>query len=101
MIKTRDREKLKLEQLSMERSIFEKRVEMREIKRRLGENDGDEDLLVGRKEKRRKRDDASGGVGYVIVTSKIIFRELCTKIPATTDQSDYLYVNLMQVLDLP
>ncbi|KAK4058596.1 Enhancer of polycomb-like protein 1 [Microbotryomycetes sp. JL221] len=57
MVKTRDRERLKLDSIQMERKIFESRVEMRELKRRLNEADGDEDLLIGRREKKRRKED--------------------------------------------
>ncbi|KAM0747125.1 hypothetical protein T439DRAFT_106245 [Meredithblackwellia eburnea MCA 4105] len=57
MVKTRDRERLKLESFQAERRIFEARVEMRDLKRRLGEAEGDEDLLIGRREKKRKREE--------------------------------------------
>jgi len=57
MQKTRDRERLKLEAVQLERRVFEGRVEMRELKRRVGEADGDEDLLIGRREKRKRRED--------------------------------------------
>lgn len=57
MVKTRDRERLKLDSIETDRKIFEGRVELRELKRRLGENEGDEDILIGRKEKRRRKDE--------------------------------------------
>ncbi|KAL8287001.1 hypothetical protein RQP46_004007 [Phenoliferia psychrophenolica] len=61
MLKTRDRERLKLDSIETDRKIFEGRVELRELKRRLGENDGDEDILIGRKEKRRRKDEPVQG----------------------------------------
>lgn len=63
MLKTRDRERLKLEAIETERKIFEGRVEIRELKRRLGEADGDEDILIGRREKRRRKEDAPAAGG--------------------------------------
>ena len=69
MLKTRDRERLKLEAIELERKIFESRVEMRDLKRHVGEAEGDEDLLIGRREKRRRREDASQSAGYVSVSS--------------------------------
>ncbi|KAM0792558.1 hypothetical protein ACM66B_005223 [Microbotryomycetes sp. NB124-2] len=65
MVKTRDRERLKLESLRHERQVFEARVEMRELKRKLNEADGDEDLLVGRREKKRRKDDVSSTVSGI------------------------------------
>ncbi|KAK4053156.1 Enhancer of polycomb-like protein 1 [Microbotryomycetes sp. JL201] len=59
MVKTRARERLKLESLRYERQVFEARVEMRELKRKLNEADGDEDLLVGRREKKRRKEEAA------------------------------------------
>lgn len=60
MLKTRDRERLKLETVQLEKKIFEGRVALRDLKRRTGEAEGDEDLLIGRREKKKKRDDNSG-----------------------------------------
>lgn len=61
MLKTRDRERLKLEVLDSERKIFESRCLVRDLKRRLGEAEGDEELLIGRREKKRKRDEPQPG----------------------------------------
>jgi hypothetical protein len=52
---------MKLDALDLERELFNGRVEMRELKRRLNEPDGDEELLISRREKKRKRDDQSTG----------------------------------------
>ncbi|GAA6063175.1 hypothetical protein JCM10212_003110 [Sporobolomyces blumeae] len=61
MVKVAERERIKLESIINERKVFEHRCEMREIKRRLGEAEGDEELLVSRREKKRKREDGSVG----------------------------------------
>ncbi|GAA5914529.1 Epl1p [Sporobolomyces salmoneus] len=61
MLKVAEREQIKLDSIIAEREIFEQRCEMREVKRKLGEAEGDEDLLVSRREKRRKREDGSIG----------------------------------------
>lgn len=63
MLKVAEREQVKLEAIVVERRVFEQRCLMREVKRKLGEAEGDEDLLVSRREKRRKRED--GSVAYV------------------------------------
>ncbi|KDE06922.1 hypothetical protein MVLG_02809 [Microbotryum lychnidis-dioicae p1A1 Lamole] len=57
MLKVRERERLKLEAIELERKVFEVRVEARELKRRLGEGDGDEELLVGRRDKKRRKEE--------------------------------------------
>lgn len=49
-----DRSKLRLEETRLDRAVFEKQVEVRELKRRLGEAEGDEQLLVVPERKRRK-----------------------------------------------
>ncbi|GAA5877392.1 hypothetical protein JCM1840_006086 [Sporobolomyces johnsonii] len=61
MVKVAERERLKLEAIEVERQVFDRRCEMRELKRRLNEPDGDEELLISRREKRRKREDGSVG----------------------------------------
>lgn len=61
MIKTRDRERQKLEVLEIDKRIFEGRVEVRELKRRLGEAEGDEDLLIGKRDKKRRREEPVPG----------------------------------------
>ena len=61
MLKVAEREQIKLDSIISERQIFEQRCEMREVKRKLGEAEGDEDLLVSRREKRRKGEDGSVG----------------------------------------
>ncbi|GAA5992916.1 hypothetical protein JCM11641_003897 [Rhodosporidiobolus odoratus] len=61
MIKVQERERMKLDALLLEKKVFEERCEMRALKRRLNEPDGDEDLLISRKEKRRRREDQSTG----------------------------------------
>lgn len=65
MLKTLDRERMKLEAIQLDRKILEGRIETRDCKRRLGEVDGDEDILIGRREKRRRRDDQPQSAGYV------------------------------------
>lgn len=65
MLKTRERERLKLEAIELERKVFEARVETRELKRRLNEAEGDEDILIGRREKKRKKEDGQQAAGYV------------------------------------
>lgn len=47
------RQKLRLEEARVDRAVFEKQVEVRELKRRLREAGGDEDLLVVPEKKRR------------------------------------------------
>ncbi|GAA5959561.1 hypothetical protein JCM21900_003197 [Sporobolomyces salmonicolor] len=61
MVKVAERERLKLEAIEVERQVFDRRCEMRELKRRLNEPDGDEELLISRREKKRKREDGSVG----------------------------------------
>ncbi|BGP22424.1 enhancerof polycomb-like protein [Rhodotorula toruloides] len=61
MVKVQERERLKLDAIELERRILDGRCEMRELKRRLNEPDGDEDLLISRKERKRKRDDQMAG----------------------------------------
>lgn len=58
LIKVLDRERCKREAAATEARVFEHRSRMREIKRKLGENEGDEMLLISRREKRRKRDES-------------------------------------------
>ncbi|GAA6003382.1 hypothetical protein JCM10207_000307 [Rhodosporidiobolus poonsookiae] len=57
MVKVHERERLKLDGIEVEKRVFEERCAMRELKRRLNEPDGDEELLISRREKKRKRDD--------------------------------------------
>ncbi|SCV67942.1 BQ2448_63 [Microbotryum intermedium] len=59
MLKVRERERLKLEAIELERKVFEVRVEARELKRRLGEADGDEELLVSRRDKKRRKEEVA------------------------------------------
>ncbi|GJN88229.1 hypothetical protein Rhopal_001194-T1 [Rhodotorula paludigena] len=61
LVKVQERERLKLEAVQLERAVFERRCEMRELKRRLNEPDGDEELLISRREKKRKRDEPGSG----------------------------------------
>lgn len=61
LVKVQERERVKLESIQLERKVFDERCEMRALKRRLNEPDGDEDLLVSRREKKRKRDDQGAG----------------------------------------
>ncbi|GAA5867451.1 hypothetical protein JCM3774_002907 [Rhodotorula dairenensis] len=61
LVKVQERERIKLESIQLERKVFDERCEMRELKRRLNEPDGDEDLLISRREKKRKRDDQGAG----------------------------------------
>ncbi|GAA5896207.1 hypothetical protein JCM6882_008518 [Rhodosporidiobolus microsporus] len=61
MEKVSERERLKLDAIQLERKVFEERCEVRELKRRLNEPDGDEELLISRREKKRKRDDPMAG----------------------------------------
>jgi enhancer of polycomb-like protein len=77
MLKVAEREQVKLEAIVVERRVFEQRCLMREVKRKLGEAEGDEDLLVSRREKRRKRED--GSVAYVFspLFRKSQTRRLC------------------------
>lgn len=58
LIKVLDRERCKREAASTESRIFEHRSRVRDVKRKLGENEGDEMLLISRREKRRKREDS-------------------------------------------
>jgi len=55
------RERTKREAVELEKAIFEGRCLIREMKRSLKEADGDEDLLVSKKEKRRKREQSGNG----------------------------------------
>lgn len=52
-----DRERLKKENLTSDRAVFEGRVQLREAKRKCGEKAGDDELLITRKEKRRRPED--------------------------------------------
>jgi enhancer of polycomb-like protein len=54
LLKVLERERCKRELAVAEGKIFEDRVRMRELKRKLGEGQGDEALLVPRREKKRK-----------------------------------------------
>jgi enhancer of polycomb-like protein len=54
MLKVLERERTKRDPLITELYVFEGRVQVRELKRKLGEKDGDESLLIGKREKRRK-----------------------------------------------
>lgn len=51
-----DREQWKRDFVATEIAVFDERCKVRGMKRKLGENDGDEMILVTRKEKKRKRD---------------------------------------------
>ncbi|EFP90949.1 Enhancer of polycomb-like protein 1 [Puccinia graminis f. sp. tritici] len=55
------RERTKREAVELEKAIFEGRCLIREMKRSLNEADGDEELLVSKKEKRRKREQSGNG----------------------------------------
>ena len=57
LIKVLNRERCKRDSQSTEAKIFDDRIRMRDIKRTLGETDGDEALLIARREKSRKRDE--------------------------------------------
>ena len=70
MLKVAEREQVKLEAIMVEKKMFDQRCEMREVKRKLGEAEGDEDLLISRREKRRKRED--GSIGLVLNSSLFI-----------------------------
>ncbi|GAA5872544.1 hypothetical protein JCM8547_006940 [Rhodosporidiobolus lusitaniae] len=61
MTKVAERERIKLDALDLERKVFDERVAMRELKRRLNEPEGDEELLISRREKKRKREDPANG----------------------------------------
>ena len=50
-----ERERSKREQTDAETAIFEARVKLREAKRAAGENDGDDDILIAKKERKRRR----------------------------------------------
>lgn len=63
--KVLERERCKREAVLAESRIFEHRVLMRSLKRKLGESHGDESILVPRREKRRRREDIRGQAGYV------------------------------------
>lgn len=52
--KVLDRERLKKDNLAADKAVFEGRVQTRDLKRKLGEKGGDEELLVTKKEKRRR-----------------------------------------------
>ncbi|KAH9457122.1 hypothetical protein MJO29_011115 [Puccinia striiformis f. sp. tritici] len=55
------RERTKREAVELEKAIFEGRCLIREMKRSLNEADGDEELLVSKKEKKRKREQSGNG----------------------------------------
>ena len=50
-----ERERSKREQTDTETAIFEARVKLREAKRAAGENEGDDDVLIAKKERKRRR----------------------------------------------
>lgn len=54
LLKVLEREKCKRDAVLTDGTIFEDRVRMRAIKRKLGEAHGDEALLIPRREKKRK-----------------------------------------------
>lgn len=54
LLKVLEREKCKRDSVVTDGAVFEDRVRMRTIKRRLGEAHGDEALLIPRREKKRK-----------------------------------------------
>lgn len=58
--KVLEREKCKREAVLAEKRMFETRVQMRELKRKLGEGRGDEAILIPRREKKRRHDDVRG-----------------------------------------
>ena len=69
-----ERERCKRDAADTDMIVFEGRTRLRDLKRQLGENDGDEDLLVGRKERKRRRteDGLSGPPsGYVPIISSL------------------------------
>ena len=72
MLQVLERERIKREALLAERQIFEGRVQLRELKRRAGERDGDEELLIGKREKRRRPDDFSVSNGYVSLSKLVL-----------------------------
>lgn len=53
MKRVRQREIMKLGDVLLDRAVFEKQVEVRELKRVLGEDRGDEELLIVPERKRR------------------------------------------------
>lgn len=55
------RERIKREAVELEKAIFEGRCLIREMKRNLNEAEGDEELLVSKREKRRKREQSGNG----------------------------------------
>lgn len=57
-----ERERCKREALLADARIFEGRIRMREMKRKLGEGTGDEAILIARKEKKRRRDELQQGM---------------------------------------
>lgn len=63
MLKTQEREQLKLEAIQIDRKVFDARVEARELKRRLGEAEGDEDILIGRRDKKRRKEEGAQSSG--------------------------------------
>lgn len=68
LVQVLERERLKREDFLAEQQVFEGRVQVRDLKRKLGEKDGDEDILIGRREKRRKTYDENvlaASTGYV------------------------------------
>ncbi|CAH7668211.1 enhancer of polycomb-like-domain-containing protein [Phakopsora pachyrhizi] len=56
------RERVKREAVELEKVIFEGRCQIRDMKRRLNQPDGDEELLVSKREKRRKKEGSANGL---------------------------------------
>jgi enhancer of polycomb-like protein len=52
-----EREKVKHDSLEMDILVHEGRTELRSLKRKLGETEGDDDLLISKEKKRRRRED--------------------------------------------
>ncbi|GAA99564.1 uncharacterized protein L969DRAFT_61165 [Mixia osmundae IAM 14324] len=54
VLRVLERERIKKDSLEAESKVFEIRCTMRELKRRTGEYEGDEDILISKRDKRRK-----------------------------------------------
>jgi len=99
MLKVAEREQVKLEAIMVEKKMFDQRCEMREVKRKLGEAEGDEDLLISRREKRRKRED--GSIGLVLHSSLFILLSRAELFLASSAPFDYHYENPIRTTSLP
>lgn len=80
LLKVLDRERCKREAILADARIFEGRIRMREMKRKLGEGAGDEAILIARKEKKRRRDELQQGMPG---TTKIVLPNRATLTPLT------------------